>query len=377
MLILAMAIGALPHCQTSSSLPDARDRSAALAVTKTVLTTDDVEKAAVLDEGRGYRVVADPPTTIGSRRTSFLGMISATETFGTLREQTGAVAGAGEVVVLDVPTGTVTPIASLRAGRDLVGMDFSDRFVVWSEAPPAGLRGSWTIRSFDRATGEVRTVATAGDVGVGRPSLADPEGGVPHISGDDAIFVAGDSSRLPTTSTAYRVPLDGSDGPRRVAQDVRAAYPVGDRLAVLRDGRFSSLDLYAGTEDEVEPRRGSTACSGYEAQGVYVLCDTEGGAPRLTIVQPGGDVAEVHLPDAEDGAATKGPTYFGASTDWVTFTYDDRAYVLDLDSMKLGRFAGAQFVSGTQSAGNTIRYARTDVPVTDAVPAPFVTLDLR
>jgi hypothetical protein len=375
--MLAMVIGALPHCQAHSSLPDARDRAAALAVTKTVLTTDDVEKAAVLDEGRGYRVVADPPATIGTRRTSFLGMISATEVFGTLREQTGAMAGAGDVVVLDVPSGTVTSVASLRAGRDVVGMAYSDRFVVWSESPPAGLRGSWAIRSFDRSTGGVRTLATAGDVGVGRPSLADPEGGVPHISGDDAIFVAGDSGRLPTTATAYRVPLDGSAGPRRVARDVRAAYPIGDRLAVLRDGRFSSLDLYAGTETDVEPRRGSTTCPGFEAQGVYVLCDTEGGARRLTIVQPGGDVTEIHLSGSGGGAATTGPTYFGASRDWVTFTHDDRAYVLDLGSKKLGRFTGAQFVSGSQSAGNTIRYGRTDALMTEALPAPFVELDLR
>ncbi len=374
--VIALLTGALAGCDAEPSRADPADRATSSATSRTVLSAEDVTNAPALREGRGYTTVVDPPSMIGARVTLFLGMISPTEVFGTVRQPSDDVAGGGDVVVYDTASGEARTLDTLAKDSQVVGMTFSDRYVAWSEVPTTGATsGPWTIRVLDRASGAVRTVASASDVGEGEPSLADPEGGIPRISGDEVIFVAGDSDMLPTAATAYRVPLDGSSKPRAIAADVQAAYPSGDRIVVSRDGQLSMLDLAGGKEAPVRPHRGGE-CAGFAAQGVYVQCDETRGAPRLTIVQPGGGVVEIHLPDAKGGAATEGPAYLGASTDWITFTYDDKAYVLDLESKKLGRFPGAQYVSGEQSFGDTIGYFRMRTSGSDAEPAPFVKLEL-
>lgn len=376
-LVAAVLISAVAGCDAESPQPEHGTASSGSTTPRTVLTAEDLQSARVLRAGSGYTVVADPPPRIGSRLTFFLGMISSTELFGTLGKPSTGLAGGGDVVIFDLTSGKTKRLETLGKTSQVAGMTFSDRYVVWSVSSSMDvMSGPWTIKSFDRQSGMVRTVAKASDVGGGRPSLADPEGGVPRIMGDDVIFVAGDSEELPTTATAYRVPLDGSSKPEAIAADVQGAYPSGDRVAITRAGRFSMLDPATGKETEAESQHGGD-CTGFAAQGVLVTCDEVRGRPRLTVAEPGGAVTEIHLPGDNGGAATLGPAYFGASKDWVTFTYDDKAYVLDLVSKKLGRFPGAQYVSGEQSVGNTIGYSRMRTSATDVEQEHWVELELH
>jgi hypothetical protein len=378
-LVAAIVLGSLAGCHGQSPHVQATATPAHTKVPVKVIAETDVENAPKLREGRDYTVAAEPPTTIRSKITYFYGLVSATEAFGTLDSPSPKASDDGSVVLVDVSSGDVRTLSSLPGQSQVIGMSYSDRYITWSETPSSDASAEpWIIKSFDRSTGTVRTIASSTALGVENPPWLPPYGVIPRVDGDDAVFISADSRKLPATASAYRVKLDGSSKPAALAHDVQGVYPDGKHLIVVRDGQFFSLDRSSGRETAVDSqKRGSVDCPGAAAQGVVVECDDVRGRSRLTVLEADKGITEIRLPKSNDSANVSGVAYLGCTSDWVTFTFDDKAYALDLKTKKLGRFANAQYIVAGASAGRTIRYAPLWKSPTDVKAAPFVKLHVR
>jgi hypothetical protein len=94
------------------------------------------------------------------------------------------------------------------------------------------------------------------------------------------------------------------------------------------------------------------------ADGVVVECDTYKGKPRLTILKAG-KVIEIRFPRPDPNSMNYGVGYVNCSASWVTFSFNDHAYVYSLRNGKLGTLKGAQYTTANPSSDRTIAYRET------------------
>lgn len=315
-----------------------------------VLGPSEVTRARTLEAGTDYSVVARGPAKVGDRTAYWHALVSDKEMLGVLvmPSKTPETA-ASTVVLMDPKSGKVREVAEPPAGTQMIGADFSSRYIVWTETTSSNIGNApWTLRSFDRRTGTVRTLATS--------DLLLEDG--PHMSDGQVYLTIADSEELPTTASAYRVAVDGPSELKKVASDVQGVFPYGRDLAIIRDGEF--FIRKAGTRIERRAdsqRRGRQKCGATAAADVIVQCDNHRGRPRLT-VQAQHATYEIRFPKPKPHSLGYGVGYLGCAASWVTFTFDDQAFVFDLKSETIGRFNGAQSVSAPgRSFGDAIPYA--------------------
>lgn len=322
-----------------------------------VITASDLTKAPTLVADDDFDVVAELPSTLGGDDAYWDALISRFEAVGTV--------GESALVLYDLRTKSATTLADLRGAREASAVSFSPTHIVWVEGNASG-GGAWSLRAYDREGGSITTLAT-------EKSHAVKDGSHPlpyatHLDDGQVYLVAPDSERLPTTSSAYRIPIDGSGSLTKVATNVTAIVPDGDDLTLLRKGRFFVRDLETGTERPADPeRKAGKTCGGAASQNLLLECDVVGGRQRLTVVD-GDDRTEIRLPKPNPDALRLGAGYYAVGRSWVVFTFDDQAYALNVESGELGRFKGAQFVNGP-GFGDTIQYAET-LPAASTEPRP-------
>jgi hypothetical protein len=151
-------------------------------------------------------------------------------------------------------------------------------------------------------------------------------------------------------------------------------FPQSRDLLVIRDGEFYLRDPSKRSERQVDPqRRGSQKCSGWARGGVVVECDTREGKPRLTILTKRG-TTEVRFPRPDANSMNYGVGYLNCSATWVTFTFNDKAHVLNLKTGRLGTLKGAQYTISNSSWHHTINYRKTDGDASEARSTAFIRL---
>lgn len=327
-----------------------------------------VKHAPALKEGNDYQVLSSLPGKVGDRVTNWRGLVSESEAFGALTTPSADPESVpSSIVLMNTNTRRVKKVEELPAGTQLIGMDFSKDYIVWTETTSFSANSEpWSLRSYDRRTESVRTLATSNELGVGDPPWLAPVGVVPRLMNGQVYLLAADSARLPVTATAYRVPVDGSDGLAQVATDVQGAFTDSGDLLVIRDGEFFRRDTDDGSERRLDPkRRGSEKCPGWAREGVVVECDVRKGKPRLTILADG-KTTEIRFPRPDPNSLNYGVGYLNASASWVAFSFNDKAHVLNLKTGKLGTLNGAQYTPSDPSWHQTIVYRKTG----GVMPAP-------
>lgn len=321
-----------------------------------------VAEAPELKERKDYDVVSDLPAKMNGRVAIWRGMVSPSEAFADLSTQSATVdMTPTPIVLLNIHSRRVKKIAELPGETQLVGMDFSKDYIVWTDTTSFDAYSQpWTLRSYDRRTGKVRVLASSDELGVDHPPLLPPYGVVPRLTAGQVYLLAAASNRLPLTAHAYRVSLSGRGHLKRVAPDVQGIFPQGKRLLLIRDGEFFSRSARSEPERPVDPRRrGSERCAGTASVGVVVECDTYKGKPRLTILQAR-KVVEIRFPQPDPNSMNYGVGYLNCSASWVTFSFNDHAYVYNLRNGKLGTLKGAQYTAANPSWGRTIAYHETN-----------------
>lgn len=379
-LVLASCAGSEKHNPTT--MPTAPER---------VIEADKVSSAPILVEGKDYQVVADPPLTVDGRTANYPGLLSPTLAFGKTSVAPAKVQDPDSfvgvsVIMTDLKTKKSTFITRNTDRKEpsyVTGMDFSDKYVTWSETTSQTVSSEpWEIYSLERSNGKVRRIASSDVVGVVDPPWLPPDGVVPKIYEGDVYLIAADSNDLPATATAtatasaYRVPLDGTKRLSKAIGNVQGIFTHSSGVTFIRNRQFYRWDPDSKKESKVDAlKRSSAECPGTSGGGVIVECEASvSGAPRRTVIEADGKVSEIHFPKSDGTSDNAGVGYLGANTDWVTFTFDDDAYAYNLKSGKLGRFKGSQYIVAGPSWGNTIRYAELWKSPTDIRPAPFVEL---
>jgi len=338
-----------------------------------------VEHAPALEEGKDYEVVSRLPAKVGDRITNWRGLVSESEAFGHLTiRSTDPERDPSSIVLMNTNTRRLKTIEELPAGTQLIGMDFSKDYVVWTETTSFSANSEpWTLRSYDRRTESVRTLTTSDELGVGDPPWLAPNGVVPRLMNGQVYLLAADSVELPVTATAYRVAVGGSGGLKKVAADVQGVFPSSGDLLVIRDGEFFLQGTSGGSERRVDPkRRGSQECPGLAREGVILECDVRNGRPRLTILADG-KTTEIRFPRPDPNSLNYGVGYLNCSASWVAFTFNDKAHVLDLKSGKLGTLKGAQYTPSDPSWHQTIMYRGTGSIGIAPAPKPAAIIRLR
>jgi hypothetical protein len=370
--VLALGLSLLTGC--SGSVPGGPPESRAGQAR--VIAPATVEKAPPLRADEDYEVVSEAPAMVRKRRTHWRGMVSDSTVFGELAvpskypDQVPTT-----LVLLNTRSGHLTTVAELPAGVQLIGMDFSKTNIVWTETTSfSAVTEPWTLRSYDRRSGLLRTLATSDSLGVDEPPWLPPHGVVPRLSDGQVYVLAADGTDLPAKATAYRVPVDGSSGLLKVARDVQGVFPGAGDLTLIRHGQFFRKPSQGGGEKLIDPRhRGSQECPGAADSGVVVECDTYKGKPRLTILA-NGQVTEVRFPRPDPDSMNYGVGYLNCRSSWVTFSFNDKAYVLNLRTGRLGTLKGAQSTSSNPSWDETISYRKNESIKPTAEPDKYIRL---
>lgn len=373
-LVLASCAGSAKHKPTTAPTEPGR-----------VIEADKVSSAPILVEGKDYLVVADPPLTVEGRTATYLGLLSPTLAFGKTSVAPANVQDpdsfvGDSVIVTDLKTKKSTFITRDTDRKEptyVTGMDFSDKYVTWSETTSQSVTSEpWEIYSLERSNGKVRQIASSGEVGVVDPPWLPPDGVVPKIYEGDVYLIAADSNNLPATASAYKVPLDGSKKLSKVLGNVQGIFTYANGVTFIRDGQFFRWSPNNKGESKVDAKnRSSAACPGISGGGVIVECDQSAtGVPRLTVIEGDGKISEIDFPKPDQKSNNYGVGYLGATADWVTFTFDDDAYAFNLKNGRLGRFKGSESIVAGPSWGNAIRYAELWKSPTDVKPAPFIEL---
>lgn len=343
-----------------------------------IITPSAVAKTPLLREGADYEVTARLPGTVGTKATHWRGLVSKTEAFGELQAQTTIYLDRvpTTIILMDTRTRRVKKIAEQPAGTQVVGMDFSRSHIVWTETTSSDASSEpWVLRSYDRGTGSVRTLATSDSLGVQDPPWLPPQGVMPRLNRGQVYLLAADSNNLPPKATAYRVSLEGNGGLKKVAADVQGVFPSRDHLTLIRNGEFYRRELGGGKEKPLDrKRRGSEACPGWAVGDVVVECDSYNHKPRLTILT-NGRTTEIRFPKPDPNSMNYGVGYLNANAGWVTFSFDDKAYVYNLTSGRMGILKGAQYTTSNPSWGRAIKYLVTGGVVPRPTPMDLIQLN--
>lgn len=384
---LIVIASCLASCASSDTqVPAATAATTSLRkVPNRIVDAGRVSSAPVLVKGKDYLVVADPPLTVEGRTANYLGLVGPDVVFGKTSVVPANVQDPNSfvgdsVIMTDLKTKKTTFITrntDRKKQSYVIGMDYSDKYVTWSETTSQSASSEpWTVYSLERSTGEVRRIASSDEVGVSDPPWLPPSGVTPKIYEEYVYLIAADSNNLPATASAYRVPLDGSKKLSKVIGNVQGVFTFANGVTFIRNGQFFRWNPSNKAESKVNTlNRSSANCPGTSGGGVIVECGQSAtGTSRLTIIESDRNVSEIDFPKSDETSDNAGVGYLGANANWVTFTFDDKAYAFNLKSGKLGRFKGSQYIVAGPSWGNTIRYAELWKSPTDVKPAPFIEL---
>ncbi|GAA2076218.1 hypothetical protein GCM10009725_06370 [Aeromicrobium tamlense] len=204
--------------------------------------------------------------------------------------------------------------------------------LLWVESPS---RDHGDLHVLDLGDGTDRLLATRSVSVLSRPVVV----------GDDAWFIASDAKdpeSIPRMSSLYRVPLDASAPPQRVAEGATDVFAdVGGKVRVLIGDRLIGWDPSLGAEGRM-PGDGLAGTSFAASEGVSAVLDPE--AHEIRIDSDLGD----HRIDAGDGSLGA----LNATDRWVAFAVErngeQQAHLLDLRRGELRRLADAPVPSSAR-----------------------------
>lgn len=312
-------------------------------------------------EGEDYTVRSRIPTVLDGERVVFFDRagdrlimsLSGTSESGAPSEDDPR---GGALVSVDPRTGDIETLA--RHGkpgspRFIVDVAVAGDTVVWVETTQGSYEAMpWRMYALDLRTGEQKELASYRQLGITNPPWPSPEAIQPQIVGDDVYIVAVDrvdEAQNVLQTSAYRVPLTGGTL-EKVVPKAAAVWAAGRELDVLLDGTLVRWDPARAETGEVTDSRLRADCGAFAAQGVRIACTKPDGR-RLTVTSTEHGRFTVDL-----GKNTVG--YLSGTSEWVSFSTGDHAYLLDLRRAKLFSLPGSNDSGSTRLSGRTFLYVK-------------------
>lgn len=345
--------------------------AAVVLSTTSCTTTDEPEPQhqfalspapASFKEGDDYTVKSRIPTVLDGQRVVYFDRVggrlimslSGTSKSGQPSEDDPR---GGALISVDPKTSDVTELA--RHGkpgspRYIVDVAVDGETVVWTETTQGNYDAMpWRLYALDLKTGEEKELASYQQLGIENPPWPSPDAIRPQVVGDDVYVVAVDrvdDQQNVVQTSAYRVPLTGGRL-EKVVPKATGAWAAGRELDVLVDSTLARWDPDRGSSGEVTGAGLPADCGAFAAKGVRVACTTVDGRRRLTVESTEHGRSTVDL-----GKNTVG--YLNGTTDWVSFSTGDRAYLLDLGRGKLFSLPGSNDTGSRRLSGSSFIYVK-------------------
>lgn len=263
----------------------------------------------------------------------------------------------GALISVDPKTNEVTELArhgKPGAPRYIVDVAVAGKTVVWVETTQGNYDAMpWRLYALNLETGEEKELASYQQLGITDPPWPSPDAIRPQVVGDDVYVVAVDrvdDQQNVVQTSAYRVPLTGGRL-EKVVPKATGAWAAGRQLDVLLDSTLVRWDPNRGSSGEVTDAEMPADCGAFAAKGVRVACTTADGRRRLTVESTEHGRFTVNL-----GKNTVG--YLNGTSDWVSFSTGDRAYLLDLRRGKLFSLPGSNDTGSSRLSGTSFIYVK-------------------
>lgn len=314
------------------------------------------------EEGDDYTVTSRIPTVLEGQQAVYFARadgrlimsLSGTSESGDPSEDDPR---GGTLVSVDPKTKNVETLA--RHGkpgspRYVVDVTVAGETVVWVETTQPNYDAMpWRMYALDLETGVEKELASYRELGIEDPPWPSPDAIRPQVVGDDVYVVAVDrvDDRHDVVQTSvYRVPLTGGT-PERVVPRATGAWAAGRGLDVLLDDRLVRWDPRRGPSGEVADDGMPADCGAFATTGVRVACTTADGHRRLTV-----ETTEHGRSTVDLGTHTVG--YLNGTSDWVSFSTGDRAYLLDLRRGRLSSLPGSTDTGTSRLSGRSFLYVK-------------------
>jgi hypothetical protein len=339
----------------------------------TVVTVGPAKTVPVMVEGKDFRVVRNMPAQIGGGTMTYYdvrddGSALAVQYPADKNQRDSGAPSPDRLFTVDLDNGTKTSLPARDPDgelTDITEVSRSNDYLVWLQSAPDSYDSlTWDLYSYELPTKTKRRIASSSELGIDDPPWPSFESIRPQIVGDDVYWAAVEAVKGDAATTAiYRAPLDGAEPMTKVIDDATDVYADGDDLWFKRDGRMTAWDVSAGAEKKADTAPVDEPCGGYFHEGTLVQVDCS-GTGSLVITQTSGRRTTLRHVD--------GPGYLNATSRWVGYSVDGRAYVYDLKRQRLMRLEGSQGYSAQSFSGNTMFYIRQHAGTSDDPYEPTI-----